>query len=227
MYRQPLFAVALLLGTGAILAAELDSEREPAPAKRPAPLLPGVQPGGSILVPNQWSMRPAGKQLVVGDFPVNLALHPTGRWLAVLHAGYGEHEVMIIDVQDPKREKIVTRVSIPQAFYGLCFAPDGRTLFASGGEFEVVHAYQFEEGSLFRHKTIAVAKETDKFIPAGLAVDQEGKTLFAARTCGDAGCVMPLESPADRVTIKLDKGSYPYPCAVDAAGQRALLCLAT
>ena len=37
--------------------------------------LPGVQPGGAILLPNQWSIRPAGKQLELGDFPVNLALH--------------------------------------------------------------------------------------------------------------------------------------------------------
>ena len=36
---------------------------------------------GSIQLPNQWSLRPAGKQLSLGDFPVNLALHPDGRYL--------------------------------------------------------------------------------------------------------------------------------------------------
>src|SRR5262249_19812473 len=138
MRRQPLLATAALLGTCALLAAGLDPKRESTAARPPAPprFLPGVQPGGSVLLPNQWSLRPAGKQLVLGDFPVNLALHPSGRWVAVLHGGYGEHEVIIIDLQS---EKTATRVGIPQAFYGLCFSPDGRTLFASGGEFEVVH----------------------------------------------------------------------------------------
>ena len=33
--------------------------------------LPGLRPDGSVLLPNQWSLRPMGKQTAVGDFPVN------------------------------------------------------------------------------------------------------------------------------------------------------------
>src|SRR5438552_16586698 len=97
-------------------------------------LLPGVQPGGSILLPNQWSLRPVGRQLRLGDFPVNLALHPSGQWLAILHAGYGDHEVVIVDL---KKQKIVSRVTLDQTFYGLTFSPDGRKLYASGGALAV------------------------------------------------------------------------------------------
>ena len=43
---------------------------------RPTATLPGIQHNGSVQLPNQWSLRPAGRQVVVGDFPVNLALHP-------------------------------------------------------------------------------------------------------------------------------------------------------
>src|SRR5437764_1361262 len=119
-------AAALLLGCCAALAAALDVGREPAPAQTvPAapPVLPGVQPGGAILLPNQWSLRPAGRQRELGDFPVNLALHPGGRWLAVLHAGYGEHEIAVVDL---RRERVVVRVPLDQTFYGLCFSPDGK-----------------------------------------------------------------------------------------------------
>src|SRR5262249_60180782 len=94
------------------------------PAKQ-GPVLPGVQPGGAIVLPNQWSLRPAGKQLELGDFPVNLALHPKGEWLAALHAGYGEHEIVVVNL---KRQKVAARVSLEQTFYGLCFSPAGRTL---------------------------------------------------------------------------------------------------
>src|SRR5262249_59718063 len=80
-----------------------------------ARVLPGLQRGGKILLPNQWSLQPAGKQMALGDFPVNLALHPSGKWLAVLHCGYGEHEVATVDL---KTEKIVGRVSVDNAFYG-------------------------------------------------------------------------------------------------------------
>ena len=61
--------------------------------------------------PNQWSLRPAGKHLPLGDFPVNIALHPGGQWVAVLHAGYGEHEIVVVELHKD-RPRIVSRVSL-------------------------------------------------------------------------------------------------------------------
>jgi DNA-binding beta-propeller fold protein YncE len=224
MHRQSLIAVVVVLGTYALLAAELDTKADSLHAKPAAwpRVLPGVQPGGSVQLPNQWSLRPAGKQLLLGDFPVSLALHPSGRWLAVLHAGYGQHEVRIVDLP---HQKIMTSVSIPQSFYGLCFSPDGRFLYASGGEYEVVHAYEFQDGYLFHHKAIAIVPETTKFIPGGLAVSPDGKTLFAAGTWGDAVCIVPLDTPDKRHLIKLSKNSYPYACLVDPTGKRLFVSL--
>src|SRR5262249_19784401 len=159
------------------------------------------------LLPNQWSLRPAGRQVELGDFPVNLALHPTGRWLAVLHAGYGDHEVLIVDLQ---RQKVASRVVLDQTFYGLCFAPDGRQLFASGGEFEVVHTFEFDDGLLARHRQLRVASPSQKFIPGGLASDAAGRTLYVAGPWGHAVCVLPLDNPDKRTTIALEPDSYPY-----------------
>src|SRR5439155_5387821 len=116
-------------------------------------------------------------------FPVNLALHPGGQWLAVLHAGYGDHEIVLVDL---KKQKMTSRVILDQAFCGLCFTPDGKQLFASGGEFEVVHAFDFAEGLLSRHREIKVADVMDKFIPAGLATDDKGTRLAVAGPWGDA-----------------------------------------
>src|SRR5262249_57429758 len=128
--------------------------RQP-PGPKTVPVLPGVTAEGAILQHNQWSLRPAGKHLELGDFPVNAALHPAGHWLAVLHAGYGTHEVVIVDL-DAGRQKIVSRVTLPQTFQGLCFAPDGSRLFASGGEFDVVHAFDFKDGYLSNRQRLPV-----------------------------------------------------------------------
>ena len=54
------------------------------------------QPDGSILLPNQWSLRPAGRQVELGDFPINMAVHPRGRFAAILHSGYSAHEVVVV-----------------------------------------------------------------------------------------------------------------------------------
>src|SRR5262249_44663520 len=116
-------------------------------------------------------------------------------------------------------------VTLEQTFYGLCFSPDGKTLLASGGEYEVVHAFDFNDGLLERRRELRVADVKDKFIPGGLAVAPDGKTLFAAGTCGDGVCVLPLDGPSNRTTISLGKESYPCAIAVDPAGKRLYVSL--
>src|SRR5271168_3848689 len=114
-------AIAVLLASAALAQAG-----EPSSVKQ----LPGAQPDGSIRLPNSWSIRPAGTQVELGDFPVNLALHPDRKWLAVLHAGYGVHEIRLVEL-DVKKPRVHSRVTLPQTFYGLTFSTDGRTLYAS------------------------------------------------------------------------------------------------
>jgi sugar lactone lactonase YvrE len=228
MNRPSLFSACALVAVCGGLAS-LHSAREadrPAPKRAAAPrrVLPGVQPTGEVRLPNGWSLRPAGKQLVLGDFPVNLALHPSGRYLAVLHAGYGTHEVVIVAL-DRGREQVTCRVPLRQTWYGLCFAPDGKTLYASGAEFEVVHAFAFADGLVARRREVRVATEKEKFIPGGLAVDAAGKTLFAAGTWGDALAVVPLAEPDRRTRVALGKGSYPYACLPEPGGKRLFVSL--
>src|SRR5689334_12920533 len=121
-------------------AASAALASDPASVSKTARLLPGVEPDGAIRLPNQWAIRPVGRQVELGDFPITLTLHPGGRWLAVLHAGYGTHEIMILDLQS-RRQLLVTRVALEQTFGGLCFSPDGNMLYAGGGEFDVIHAF--------------------------------------------------------------------------------------
>jgi DNA-binding beta-propeller fold protein YncE len=227
-----LSACALVAVCGGL--ASLHSAREPErpAAKRPdhgwhsrgTRVMPGVQPSGALRLPNGWSLRPIGKQVVLGDFPVNLALHPSGRWLAVLHAGYGTHEVIVVALEKG-REHVTCRVPLRQTWYGLCFSPDGKALYASGAEFEVVHAFAFAEGLLGRRREVRVAGLKEKFIPGGLAVDAAGKTLFAAGTWGDAVAVVPLAEPERRHRVPLGKGSYPYACLPEPGGKRLFVSL--
>src|SRR5882672_1839381 len=74
-------------------------DRAQTSASRQAPLqLPGIQEDGAVRLPNQWFLRPVGKQIVVGDFPVNLALHPGGKFAAVLHCGNGPNEIVVLEI---------------------------------------------------------------------------------------------------------------------------------
>ena len=92
-----------------------------------------------------------------GEVIVELVTNRTERVApgAVLHSSAGD--------------LVVSRATLDQAFYGLCFAPDGRRLFASGGEYEVVHAFDFADGYLGHHEELRVVPVGDKFM--GRVVD--------------------------------------------------------
>ncbi|MEO7318399.1 MAG: beta-propeller fold lactonase family protein, partial [Chthoniobacteraceae bacterium] len=140
-------------------------------AAEPLPEVPGMQPDGSVLLPNQWALRPAGRQVRAGDFPVNIAMHPSGDWMAVLHAGYGPHEVAVLD---GKTGLIVSRVTLDEAFYGITFADAGRRLYASGSSGEILHSFSFADGLLGERKLFALRDPKQRGIPSGIAVAADG-----------------------------------------------------
>src|SRR5207248_10381817 len=125
----------------------------PVPTKR---ILPGMLADGFVQLPNQWRLRPAGTQLELDNFPVNIAVHPDGQFLAVLHCGYREHDVIVVDLGGG-RPNVVSKATVEQSFYGIAFAPDGRRLFVSGGEDAIVRAFDFRGGYLSNHRRMEIA----------------------------------------------------------------------
>jgi DNA-binding beta-propeller fold protein YncE len=170
--------------------------------------LPGVRKDGFVQLPNQWRLKPAGRQIELGDFPVNIALHPTGQYAAILHTGFKDHEVVIVDL-NPKRSRVVSRAVIDQAFYGLTFSPDGRQLYASGGEFETVNVFDFDRGYLTRARALDVSRQekepqqNQRVVVGGLTLDPTGRELFAASPWGDCVVRVPLDNPDNRVLIPM------------------------
>ena len=185
--------------------------------------VPGLKQNGSVLLPNRWSLRPAGRQVLVGDFPVNVAVHPASRFAAVLHAGYGEHEIAIVDIPSVK---VVSRVSIPEAFYGITFSADGRQLFCSGAGGEVIHQFSFDNGLLGQPHDIPLRTPQDRGVPAGLALSKSAAELFAANVWGQTISRVPL--PSGPVTeIPLTTNAVAKASAAQAAPADADLAAGT
>ena len=221
MRRQSVGAVfALILGTAGLFA--LSAPHQPPKAGEPAPRaedaaitqprqLPGLRKDGFVQLPNQWRLKPAGKQIEMGDLPVNIALHPTGQFAAVLHAGFGTHEIAIVDL-NVRRSRIVSRTTVDQAFYGLTFSPDGKQVYASGGEFEQVHAFDFDRGYLTKARVIDIAsadKADRRRVVGGLSFDAMGRELFAASPWGDCVVRIPLDNPDNKIAISFAPAAAP------------------
>lgn len=157
-----------------------------APAQMSAPMkaqLPGPRPDGSVLLPNQWSLRPAGRQVMLEDFPANIAVHPGGKFAAILHCGYGPHEIAVVELRSAT---VVTRQKIHEGFYGLEFSRDGRKLYAGGSSDENIHVFDFADGKLTEEKPVKLRDAQERGIPCGLAVSADGKWLYAANVWGQS-----------------------------------------
>ena len=203
-------AILCCLLNFAILASALipcQAEDQVLDARLLPRILPGTQLQGGTLLPNQWSLRPTGKQVEVGNFPVNVALHPQGEWAVVLHSGYGPHVIIVVEV---KSSLVVSSVVAPKTFYGLCFSPSGKRLFVSGGEDDVVHEYQFANGYLHGHKVLELPKDKTAQIPTGLSCSPDGKRLYAACCLGDRLFILQPGYTEDLQRIDLPVKSYPY-----------------
>ncbi len=142
---------------------------------------PGQRADGSVLLPNQWSLRPVGQQIPIGDFPASMAVHPGGRYVAILHCGHAKHEVVVLDL---RTRSIASRTPLDEAFYGIEFAKNGSQLFCSGSSEELVHQFTFRKGWLSNHHWIGLRPPNERGIPAGLTLSKSGKNLFVANVWG-------------------------------------------
>src|SRR5215212_1685139 len=92
-----IFAPMLLVIVGACSSSRLAlTQRDLA---RGVPEVPGARSDGSVMLPNLWSLRPVGRQIALGDFPVNIAVSPDGRFAAALHSGNSDNEIFIVDLK--------------------------------------------------------------------------------------------------------------------------------
>lgn len=202
--KSALFIFCLLIGIGAAFGQPAVNVKEPAPKVQ----WPGRLPDGSVLLPNMWSLRPAGKQLDLGDFPVNIAVHPDGRFAAVLHAGYGQHEIIVVDLVGGK---LGTRTKIAETFYGIEFSANGQKLYCSGASAEAIRSFVFnpKTGTLGAEQLIRLRDEKERGIPAGFALSSDARHLYVANVWGQRVAKVDLRAGTNVLEIGLSTNTLP------------------
>ena len=75
------------------------------------------------------------------------------------------------------------------------------------------------------HSELRVAKAGDTFVPSGMAVSVDGKTLYVAGGWGHALAAMSLTEPTAMQRLAFAKGSYPYTVLPAADGKHLYVSL--
>lgn len=183
---------------------------------------PGFIDPKTVLLPNRWQLSPAGKNIGLGDFPLNMVMSPDGRYLAINHDGHSRQYVAIVDLQT---EKVVSEATIDKSFYGVAFSKNGQTLFVSGAADNLVYAYDFSRGFLSNERRIELATPSAKIYPSGLAVSDDGKYVYTANNLSHTVSVISVASSAVEKRVSLGIDSYPYTVVASRNGRSLYVSL--
>jgi DNA-binding beta-propeller fold protein YncE len=134
----------------------------------------GKQPDGGFIVSS--GQRVEGGAIAFNSRPIDLALHPTGTFYAVL-----SKTTVFLGDANGVRENSSLPLGANAGFHGLVWSPDGKRLFAST---EKGHIAVFRlNGAILVSEPSIVIKPTGDIgnpVPGGMAITRDGKTLFVA-----------------------------------------------
>lgn len=168
-------------------------------------------------LPTGVRLDPAGKSVGVGGLPLALIPSPDGRRLVLLLNGFREQGVQVLD----RSTGAITQTLVqPAAFIGLSFSHDGSSLFASGGDGDVIYRYSWQNNSATIADTIRLTTKPTAHgtrYPSGIGVSPDDKTLYVAENLADSLAVIDIATGT--VTQRLATERYPYAVAVSPDGK--------
>jgi len=212
LYRELPLVLSLLLTTGVIGCTSLTQEGLDTSTR------PGTAEEGAFRLPNNWQLTPLGTNVLIGDLPLAISIHPGGRYVAITNAGYLPDYVSIIDLKSAKE---IQQIRVPHCWAGVEFSPDGTKLAVAITSRNTVHFYDFTDGTASLERAVELGEPviTEKIYPAGLAYTPGGRFLIVANILQNTVCLIDLEQ--GNIRKSLATAPYPNYVRVHPDGDRA------
>jgi len=161
-----------------------------------------------VSLSNGWKLTPVGNMLPLGDLPLNMAVSPSKKYLAVTNNGQSDQSVQLIDV---KEMKILDSVVMAKAWLGLAFSDDEKYLYVSGGNDNWIVRFAVNKGKLLPNDTLVIDKPWPvKISIAGIALDDSRHILYAVTK--ENNSLYAIDVNTKKVVGKFPLGAEGYTC---------------
>lgn len=145
-----------------------------------------------VSLPNGWKLTPVGKLLPLGDLPLNIAVSPSKKLAAITNNGESDQTIQLADIE---KEIILDSIIIGKSWLGLTFSADGRYLYASGGNDNLIVRYAIQNNRLMAYDSIIIGKPWPERISiAGIAIDDAKNRLYTVTKENNSLYVIDLQS---------------------------------
>ncbi|MBK8881395.1 MAG: bifunctional YncE family protein/alkaline phosphatase family protein [Bacteroidales bacterium] len=136
----------------------------------------GTQPDGSILVPSNQLLRPAGFQVSLPGRPVDLVLTPDGKYLLVKN----KDDLDLIRLADRKIMQSLPFERSGASFTGICISPDGKTVYVTDAKGRVCIAELDQERIMHWKDPVKLPYPAvgDSPVPGGVILNDKGDKLY-------------------------------------------------
>jgi DNA-binding beta-propeller fold protein YncE len=162
-----------------------------------------------VLLSNGWSLTPVGKNIPLGDLPLNLVVSHNKKWLAVTNNGQSTQTIELIDRQWGKK---VDSIVIAKSWYGLAFSKDDRILYASGGHDNKINKYQIINSKLRLVDSLLLGEKWPNRIgPAGVDLDESIRNQLFVVTREDSSLYV-FDLASKKIVNKIALGAEAYAC---------------
>jgi YVTN family beta-propeller protein len=174
--------LALVAGAFVVLAKDKPAEK---------PTSPGPLADKGFLLPNGWTLTPAGEQVVLPDMPLNILALADNKHALVAASGFNRHELALVDLET---HKVVDSQVVWQSWFGLVADLEQKRLWWAGGGANRLHTYDLKDLKLTRTGPEdvfpTVPKDSDKPVNAdppkkdpsfksGLCLDAKNNVLYS------------------------------------------------
>ncbi|QSZ27114.1 hypothetical protein ACETAC_09655 [Aceticella autotrophica] len=183
----------------------------------------GRNPDGSVNIPTDQIITPAGKQVEFAGRPNAVALSPDGKTAAFNIGGYSNgatpdyNPIITIDLTSGKIKQKFTLSTKERggSYTGIIYSKSGDKLYASFGDGKILEFNVDKSGQLTLNKEIELPKNKDGKTsdPGGLALSSDNSKLYVALSRNNSIGVIDLTEK--KMISEIPVGNAPYTILID------------